>query len=90
MSMDMKEYFNVKQIKGQIQKAIADETAKALQLFCDQEPEFRQAIEQSGKTFQQCLDAVAKGVGRSISDLKAYQKAVEFYFTGAKVHFEWK
>lgn len=83
----MKEYFNTKPIKGQIQKAIAEETAKALMYFCEREPEFRQAVEQSGKTFQQCLDAVAKGVGKSISDLQAYQKAVEFYFFGAKVHF---
>ena len=82
----MTEYFNTKPIKGQIQRAIAEETAKALMHFCEQEPEFRQAVEQSGKTFQQCLDHVAKGVGRSISDLQAYQKAVEFYFSGAKVH----
>ncbi len=85
--MDLNEYFDHKPIKGQIQKAIAEETAKALMYFCEQEQEFRQAVEQSDKTFQQCLDAVAKGVGRSISDLKAYQKAVEFYFTGAQVHF---
>ena len=85
--MDMEKYFDHKPIKGAIQCAIAEETAKALMHFCGQEPEFRQAVEQSGKTFQQCLDAVAKGVGGSISDLRAYQKAVEFYFAGAKVHF---
>lgn len=84
----MTEYFSTKPIKGNIQRAIAGETAKALTLFCEQEQEFRQAIEQSGKTFQQCLDHVAKGVGKSISDLQAYQKAVEFYFSGAKVHFQ--
>ena len=83
----MTEYFSTKPIKWQIQRAIADETAKAIMHFCEQEPEFRQAVEQSGKTFQQCLDHVAKCVGRSISDLQAYQKAVEFYFSGAKVHF---
>lgn len=85
--MDKEKYFNVKKIKGQMQNAIASETAKALTLFCEQEPEFEQAIEQSGKTFQDCLDSVCKEIGVSISDLKAYNKAVKFYFETAKVHF---
>jgi hypothetical protein len=85
--MDMEKYFDHKPIEGAVQRAIAEETAKALMHFCGQEPEFQQAVEQSDKTFQQCLDAVAKGVGGSISDLKAYQKAADFYFPGCKVHF---
>ncbi len=85
--MDKEKYFDVKGIKGQKQKAIASETAKALIHFCDQEPEFEQAVDQSGKTFQKCLDSVVKGVGTSISDLEAYSKAVKFYFTTAEVHF---
>ncbi len=87
--MDRAKYFDKKPIKGMIQNAIAEGTAAALQLFCDQEPELLQAIEQSGRSFQECLDAVAGSVGkaRSISDLAAYQKAVEFYFPGAQVRF---
>lgn len=85
--MDLQKYFSTHGIKGNIQQAIAERTANALQYFCNQEQEFAQAIEQSGKTFQECLDYVAKGVGRSISDFEAYSKAVEFYFTGAKVQF---
>ncbi len=85
--MDLQKYFSTHGIKGNIQQAIAEGTANALQYFCNQEQEFAQAIEQSGKTFQECLDYVAKGVGRSISDLDAYTKAVEFYFSGAKVQF---
>lgn len=84
--MDKEKYFGVK-VKGQYQKAIASETAKALTHFCEQEPEFEQAIEQSGKTFQDCLDSVCKGVGSSMSDLEAYSKAVKFYFETAEVHF---
>ena len=87
MSMDFQNYFSTKGLKGRIQQAIAPETARALQDFCGQEPEFAQAIEQSGKTFQQCLDHVAQGAGASLSDFKAYSKAVEFYFPGAKLHF---
>lgn len=85
--MDKEKYFDVKGIKGQKQKVIASETAKALTHFCEQEPEFEQAIEQSGKTFQKCLDSVCEGVGNSMSDLEAYSKAVKFYFTTAEVHF---
>lgn len=84
--MDKEKYFEIN-IKGNIQAAIASETAKALKLFCDQQPEFEQAIEQSGKTFQECLDSVVKGVSKSISDLEVYNKAVKFYFETAKVHF---
>lgn len=87
MSIDKKKYFGTEKIKGQIQKAIACETAKALTVFCEQEPEFEQAIEQSGKSFQECLDSVAKGVKSSISDLEVYSKAVKFYFSSASVHF---
>lgn len=85
--MDKEKYFEIKNIKGSKQTAIAAETAKALKLFCDQQPEFEQAIEQSGKTFLECLDTIVKGVGASISDLEVYNKAVKFYFETAKVHF---
>lgn len=86
--MDFQKYFSTSGINGKVQKAIARETAQALQSFCAQEPEFAQAIEQSGKTFQQCLDKVAAGVSASLSDFEAYSKAVEFYFPGAKVIFQ--
>lgn len=85
--MDLKEYFDVKDIKGRYQRAIASETAKALMLFCEQEQEFEQAIEQSGMDFQCCLDKVVRGIGNSISDLEIYTKAVKFYFTTAAIHF---
>ncbi len=85
--MDLKEYFSTTGIKGKVQKAIALETGQALRSFCEQEPEFAQAIEQSGRTFQQCLDKVAAGVSGSLSDFEAYSRAVEFYFPGAKVEF---
>lgn len=85
--MDLKEYFDVKGIKGKYQRAIAYETAKALMLFCEQEQEFEQAIKQSGKAFQDCLDAVVKGFGAAVSDIEVYGKAVKFYFSTAAIHF---
>lgn len=85
--MDKKAYFDTKKIKGNYQKAVAKETAKALISFCEQEQEFEQAIEQSGKTFQQCLDDACKGIVKSISDLEMFSRAVKFYFSTAAVHF---
>ena len=85
--MERNEYFKTTGIKGRIQEAIARSVAEALETFCDQEAEFEQAIEQSGKTFQDCLNEVAKDVGGSLSDIEAYRRAVKFYFSTATVSF---
>lgn len=85
--MNNTEYFNIKNIKGQYQKVISAETAKALKTFCSQELEFQQAVEQSGKSFQECLDEVVSDFEGSCSDLEAYSRAVKFYFSTASIHF---
>ena len=85
--MNKKEYFSTAGIKGRYQQAVAEGVANALTLFCEQEPEFEQSVEQSGKTFQECLDEICKGIGKSISDLEIYRRAVKFYFSVAEVHF---
>lgn len=85
--MEREEYFDTTVVIGAKQRAVACDTAKALKLFCEQEPEFEQAVEQSGKSFQECLDNVCEKIGSSISDLEAYTKAVKFYFSTAVVHF---
>ena len=71
------------------QKATAMKTAvrDALLRFAEQDDEFAQAIAQGG-SFKDCMKAVAAGVGQSISDLEAYEKATRFYFPGARVRFE--
>ena len=81
-------YFSTKEIKGDIQEIIASSTAEALR-FCRQETEFEQAIADSGKSLQDCLDAVADTCDRrgGVSDLEVYRKAVQFYFSTADVHF---
>ncbi|MDE6707878.1 MAG: hypothetical protein K2K06_07575 [Oscillospiraceae bacterium] len=89
--MDLEKYFDISHIKGNAQSFIAEKTAQTLQQFCEQEQEFAQAVEQSGKTFQQCLDHVIKGIVKrgstgSLSDLDAYRRAVKFYFPCAEVH----
>ena len=83
--MDREKYFATGSIKGQKEKAIASATAAALISFCEQEPEFEQAIEQSGADFQSCLNDVVSDVGPSISDIDVFRKAVKFYFSTATV-----
>ena len=56
-----KSYFDVKP-KGRHAQVIAKPTADALMEFCRQEPEFEQAIEQSGKTFDDCLNEITNGI----------------------------
>ncbi|MBR6995315.1 MAG: hypothetical protein IKH96_04765 [Ruminococcus sp.] len=84
--MDREQYFGEK-IKGRKEEAIASAVREALESFCDQEPEFEQAIEQSGKTFQDCLKEVVNGCGSCLSDIEAYRRAVKFYFSTATVSF---
>ena len=75
----------VKAVTGQKEKAMASAVAEALRHFCRQDAEFAQAVAQGG-TLADCMKAVAKGIGNSISDLDAYKKAVKFYFPGADIH----
>lgn len=67
-------------------KAVLPAVKTMLLDFAAQEPEFAQAIVQGG-SLSDCISAVLKGVGGSISDLEVYKRAVAFYFPGADVHF---
>lgn len=65
--------------------AMKADVGAALKDFCHQDAEFAQAVAQGG-SFADCMRAVAKGVkGNSISDMKAFGLAVEFYFPGAGI-----
>lgn len=77
----------VSSVKGQKERAMAPAVAKQLEAFCRQDPEFAQAVAQGG-SFADCMAAVAKGAGSSISDLDAYRKAVRFYFPGADIQVQ--
>lgn len=77
----------VKDVKGQKENVMKSAVIDALLDFCVQEEEFAQAVVQGG-SFADCMAAVAKGVGNSISDISAYRKAVQFYFPGAKIRVE--
>lgn len=60
----------------------------ALSEFCRQNTEFAQAVCQSDKHFGDCVKAVAKGVTATLSDLEAYTRAVQFYFSTATIRFQ--
>lgn len=67
--------------------AMKSAVCEALDGFCRQDAEFAQAVVQGG-TFSECMKAVAKNCGSSISDLEAFRRAVRFYFPGADVRFQ--
>lgn len=60
-------------VSGQKENAMAPSVREALTDFCRQDAEFAQAVAQGG-SFKDCMAAVAKGVGGSISDLEAYAR----------------
>ena len=68
-------------------KAVGSSVVDTLISFCEQNSEFAQAVVQSDKTVGDCIESTIKGSGSSISDIEVYRKAVEFYFSGATVHF---
>lgn len=67
--------------------AMKNAVCEALDGFCRQDAEFAQAVVQGG-SFADCMKAVAKDCGSSISDLEAFRRAVRFYFPGADVKFQ--
>ena len=78
-----------KEVKGTKESAMKAAVRDTLLEFCRQDEEFAQAVAQGG-SFPDCMVAVAKGVGGSISDLEAYRRAVSFYFPGSGVQFSMK
>jgi len=81
----MQEYEN---FSGDRYEAIMKNSVKeALLNFCKQDEEFAQAVYQGGE-FKDCMAEVAKGVGRGISDIEAYKRAVNYYFKGADIEFK--
>ena len=67
--------------------AMKEEVMKALRSFVTQDEELAQAVVQGG-SFEKCMKAVAKNCGSHISDLTAFERAVQFYFPGARVRYQ--
>lgn len=60
----------------------------ALVSFCSQSEEFAQAVSESDKTLNDCLKSVVDGVKSSLSDIEAYRRAAEFYFSECEVEMK--
>ena len=84
------EKINPKSIKNSNRyvKVVAEPVAQALHGFCRQSEEFARAIVETDRTFQECLETIMKEVRDALSDIETYQRAVEYYFPGAKVEFK--
>ena len=76
-----------KNVTGRKEEAMASSVMSILKDFCTQDERFARAVVQGGH-FADCMKAVAKGVGSSISDFDAYHKAVQFYFPSAKIEMQ--
>lgn len=85
----IKKLEGVKSVSGKKESVMMEPVREALIGFCRQDEEFAQAVAQGG-SFEDCMKAVAKGVGNSISDVEAYKKAVRFYFDGAAIEVQMK
>lgn len=75
----------LREFKGNRCAAIMkDDVNKTLRCFCEQDPEFAQAVVQGG-SFSECMEEVAKNCNSGISDIEAFRRAVNFYFPGADI-----
>lgn len=86
--MDIREKLTaeLKNVKlGRRETEVKNAVLRTICKFCEQNAEFKQAIEQSGKSFADCLKATVKGAGASLEDLDVYKRAVAFYFPGADI-----
>lgn len=73
---------------GRYEKAVNSAVADALREFCGQSEEFARAVVESDKTYNDCLTAICKGLGQSISDFDLYTKAVQFWFPSAVIEYK--
>lgn len=86
--MDIKEKLTaeLKNVKlGKYENVVKSYVLDEICIFAKQNSEFAQAIEQSDKSFADCLKATVKGAGSSLEDLEVYKRAVAFYFPGADI-----
>ena len=70
-------------------RIMKDGVKQTLVQFCEQSEVFAEKVVH-GKSFEECMKAVAKHCGNGLSDVDAYKRAVKFYMPEAKirVHME--
>lgn len=74
--------------KNRYAQVLQRPVARALASFVE-DSEFADAVVAKGdKGFSECLEAVTKDIGTSISDIEVYRRAANFYFPGCGVRFK--
>ena len=71
--------------RGQV---VAQPVAEKLKEFCKESEDFARAVCAYDKNFNDCIAAVIKGVGNSIEDIEAYQRAVSYFFPDAFIRVD--
>lgn len=68
----------------QYARIMKDGVKQTLVQFCDQSEVFAEKVAH-GKSFEECMKAVAKNCGNWLSDVDAYKRAVNFYMPEARI-----
>ena len=68
----------------QYAKIMKDGVKKTLAQFCEQSGVFAEKVAH-GRSFEECMKAVAKNCGTGLPDVDAYKRAVAFYMPEAKI-----
>lgn len=68
-------------------KIMYNEVANVLRNFCSQNEKFAEIVYKTKRTFNDCMNEVAKNHGDGISDIDAYRRAVQFYFPNSQIEF---
>lgn len=64
-----------------------NEVANVLRNFCSQNDKFAEIVYKTKRTFNDCMNEVAKNHGHGISDIDAYRRAIQFYFPNSQIEF---
>lgn len=64
-----------------------NEVANVLRNFCSQDDKFAEVVYKTKRTFNDCMNEVAKNHGHGISDIDAYRRAIQFYFPNSQIEF---
>jgi len=64
-----------------------NEVANVLRNFCSQDDKFAEIVYKTKRTFNDCMNEVAKNAGHGISDIDAYRRAIQFYFPNSQIEF---
>ena len=68
-------------------KIMYNEVVNVLRSFCSQNDKFAEIVYKTKRTFNDCMNEVAKNHGDGISDIDAYRRAVQFYFPNSQIEF---